>query len=141
MEGGVKKSTTFVYPEVVHNHYAYHDVIDNHNAKNDHQYLTLQKKVEPSFCYFSCMVPVSVFGILSLSSLFCGSAGSKCAIHCHCCHFVVACCCCCGLLPIILTFSLYHFFKKAPGPPLVRCEELIRVKLNCDTSCPNNSKQ
>ena len=30
MEGGVKKSTTFVYPEVVHNHYAYHDVIDNH---------------------------------------------------------------------------------------------------------------
>ena len=108
MEGGVKKSTTFVYPEVVHNHYAYHDVIDNHNAKNDHQYLTLQKKVEPSFCYFSCMVPVSVFGIFSLSSLLCGSAGSKCINPLSLLSF------CCGLLllllPIIRTFSLYHFF-------------------------------
>ena len=36
MEGGVKKSTTFIYPEVVHNHYAYRDVIDNHNAMRMH---------------------------------------------------------------------------------------------------------
>ena len=36
MEGGVKKSTTFIYPEVVHNPYAYRDVIDNHNAMRMH---------------------------------------------------------------------------------------------------------
>ena len=36
MEGGVKKSTTFIYPEVVHNHYANRDVIDNHNAMRMH---------------------------------------------------------------------------------------------------------
>ena len=36
MEGGVKKSTTFVYPEVVHNHDANRDVIDNHNAMRMH---------------------------------------------------------------------------------------------------------
>ena len=36
MEGGVKKSTTFILPEVVHNHYAYRDVIDNHNAMRMH---------------------------------------------------------------------------------------------------------
>ena len=36
MEGGVKKSTTFVYPEIVHSHFAYRDVIDNHNAMRMH---------------------------------------------------------------------------------------------------------
>ena len=31
-----KKVTTFVYPEVVHNHYHYWDVIDNHNSVRMH---------------------------------------------------------------------------------------------------------
>ena len=33
---GQKKVTTFVYPEVVHNHYCYRDVIDNHNSARMH---------------------------------------------------------------------------------------------------------
>ena len=32
MVNGVKHVTTFRYPEVVHNHYCYQDVIDNHNS-------------------------------------------------------------------------------------------------------------
>ena len=33
---GQKKVTTFVYPEVVHNHYCYWDVMDNHNSVRMH---------------------------------------------------------------------------------------------------------
>ena len=33
---GQKKVTTFVYPEVVHNHYCYRNVIDNHNSVRMH---------------------------------------------------------------------------------------------------------
>ena len=29
---GVKKMTDFQYPEIVNNHYKYHDMIDNHNS-------------------------------------------------------------------------------------------------------------
>ena len=32
LENGVKCVKTFQYPEVVHNHYKYRDVIDNHNS-------------------------------------------------------------------------------------------------------------
>ena len=32
IEDGNKKLTRFVYPKVVHNHYAYRDMIDNHNS-------------------------------------------------------------------------------------------------------------
>ena len=31
-----KKTTTFKYPEVVSNHYRYHDMIDNHNGMRMH---------------------------------------------------------------------------------------------------------
>ena len=33
MEGGTKHVTTFCYPKVVHNHYAFCDMIDNHNSQ------------------------------------------------------------------------------------------------------------
>ena len=36
MVNGVKHVTTFRYPEVVYNHYCYHDVIDNHNSFRMH---------------------------------------------------------------------------------------------------------
>ena len=36
MEGGTKHVTTFCYPEVVHNHYAFRDMIDNHNSQRMH---------------------------------------------------------------------------------------------------------
>ena len=36
MVNGVKHVTTFRYPEVVYNHYRYHDVIDNHNSFRMH---------------------------------------------------------------------------------------------------------
>ena len=36
LENGVKHVKTFQYPEVVHNHYKYCDVIDNHNSFRMH---------------------------------------------------------------------------------------------------------
>ena len=36
LENGVKHVKTFQYPEVVHNHYKYRDVIDNHNSCQMH---------------------------------------------------------------------------------------------------------
>ena len=36
MVNGVKHVTMFRYPEVVHNHYCYRDVIDNHNSYRMH---------------------------------------------------------------------------------------------------------
>ena len=36
LENGVKHVKTFQYPEVVHNHYKYRDVIDNHNGLRMH---------------------------------------------------------------------------------------------------------
>ena len=36
LENGVKHVKTFQYPEVVHNHYKYRDVIDNHNSCRMH---------------------------------------------------------------------------------------------------------
>ena len=36
LENGVKHVKTFQYPEVVHNHYKYRDVIDNHNSLRMH---------------------------------------------------------------------------------------------------------
>ena len=36
LENGVKHVKTFQYPEVVHNHYKYCDVIDNHNSLRMH---------------------------------------------------------------------------------------------------------
>ena len=36
MVNGVKHVTTFRYPEVVYNHYWYHDVVDNHNSYRMH---------------------------------------------------------------------------------------------------------
>ena len=33
---GQKEVKMFVYPEVVHNHYAYRDMIDNHNSQQMH---------------------------------------------------------------------------------------------------------
>jgi hypothetical protein len=32
-DGGVLQEKTFQYPEVVHNHFQYHHIIDDHNAK------------------------------------------------------------------------------------------------------------
>ena len=36
LENGVKRVKTFQYTEVVHNHYKYRDVIDNHNSFRMH---------------------------------------------------------------------------------------------------------
>ena len=36
LENSVKRVKTFQYPEVVHNHYKYRDVIDNHNSCRMH---------------------------------------------------------------------------------------------------------
>ena len=36
MEGGTKHVITFCYPEVVHNHYAFRVMIDNHNSQQIH---------------------------------------------------------------------------------------------------------
>ena len=33
IEDGNKKVTSFIYPKVVHNHYTYSDMIDNHNSQ------------------------------------------------------------------------------------------------------------
>ena len=65
MEGGVKKITTFVYPEVVHNHYTYRDVIDNHSAMRMHPISMEETRMSSrwpnrDFCFLLAVTMVNI---------------------------------------------------------------------------------
>ena len=65
LENGVKHVKTFQYPEVVHNHYKYRDVIDNHNSLRIHPismeetWMTIQW-LNRVFCFLLAVTMVNV---------------------------------------------------------------------------------
>ena len=73
MEGGTKHVTTFCYPEVVHNHYAFHDMIDNHNSQPMHP-ISLEETWMTTrwpnhvFCF---LLAVSVVNVQNAGEYFC----------------------------------------------------------------------
>ena len=55
LENVVKRVKTFQYPEVVHNHYKYHDVIDNHNSSRMHP-ISMEETWMTMRCRTECFV-------------------------------------------------------------------------------------
>ena len=73
IEDGNKKETSFVYPKVVHNHYAYWDMIDNHNSQQMHPISmeeTWMKTRWPNrvFCF---LLAVTVVNVQNAGVYFC----------------------------------------------------------------------
>ena len=74
MEGGTKHVTTFQYPEVAHNHYAYRNMIDNHNSQQMHP-ISLEETwmttrwLNHVFCF---LLAVSVVNVQNAGEYFCG---------------------------------------------------------------------
>ena len=64
-ENGVKRVKTFQYPEVVHNHYKYRDVIDNHNSFRMHpismeEMWMMMRWPNRVFCFLLALTMVNV---------------------------------------------------------------------------------
>ena len=74
IEDRKEKVTSFVYPEVAHNHYAYRDMIDNHNSKQMHP-ISIEKTWMTThwpnriFCFF---LAVTVANAQNAGVYFCG---------------------------------------------------------------------
>ena len=54
MVNGSHQVHSFQYPEVVHNHYQYRDVIDNHNSQ--HMHPILMEETWMTTCWPNCML-------------------------------------------------------------------------------------
>ena len=73
MEGGTKHVTTYCYPEVVHNHYAFRDMTDNHNSQWMHP-ISLEETWMTThwpnhvFCF---LLAVSVVNVQNVGEYFC----------------------------------------------------------------------
>ena len=73
MEGGTKHVTTFCYPEVVHNHYAFCDMIDNHNSQQMHPISLEETWMTTCWlnCVFCFLLAVSVVNVQNVGEYFC----------------------------------------------------------------------
>ena len=74
MVGGQKQVKTFRYPEVVYNHYAFRDMIDNHNSQQMHPIAmeeTWMTTRWPNqvFCF---LLAVTVVNVQNVGVYFCG---------------------------------------------------------------------
>ena len=74
MVGGQKQVKTFRYPEVVYNHYAFRDMIDNHNSQQMHPIAmeeTWMTTRWPNrvFCF---LLAVTVVNVQNAGVYFCG---------------------------------------------------------------------
>ena len=74
MVGGQKQVKTFRYPEVVYNHYAFRDMIDNHNSQRMHP-ITMEETWMTThwpnqvFCF---LLVVTVVNVQNAGVYFCG---------------------------------------------------------------------
>ena len=66
----------FFYPEVVHNHYAYHDMIDNHNSQRMHP-ISIEETWMTT-CWpnrvFGFLLAIMVVNVQNAGVYFCGMA-------------------------------------------------------------------
>ena len=81
IEDGNKKVTSFVYPEVIHNHYAYRDMIDNHNSQQLHP--ISMEETWMTTCWpnhiFCFLLAVTVVNVQNAGGVFLWIAKSCCA--------------------------------------------------------------
>mmetsp|Transcript_14117 Transcript_14117/g.21448 ORF Transcript_14117/g.21448 Transcript_14117/m.21448 type:complete len:179 (-) Transcript_14117:2424-2960(-) len=96
MEGNTKCSASFQYPEVVHNHFKYRHMVDDHNAKR-HSPLSLEMSWATKWWpnrVFSFLLAVTEINIYNSMSYFfsetkypqrqCITCKKKCRTYCSC---------------------------------------------------------
>ena len=73
---GPKEVKMFFYPEVVRNHYVYHDMIDNHNSQRMH--LISIEETRMTTCWpnhvFGFLLVITVVNVQNAGVYFCGMA-------------------------------------------------------------------
>ena len=74
MVGGQKQVKTFRYPEVVYNHYAFRDMIDNHNSQRMHPIAMEEtwmttRWANRVFCFLLAVTVVKMRVFISVDSL------------------------------------------------------------------------